>query len=96
VNKTLFAAAAALVLTSGAALADSGYASKRAPFGWGKAYHGHSHVTRHERAEIRDAAAHLRSVRARAHYDGHVSFGERMRIQAAKNHLANTIYRARH
>ncbi len=95
-NKTLFAAAAALVLTSGAALADSGYASKRAPFGWGKTYHSHSHVNRHERAEIRDAAHHLRSVRARAHYDGHVSFGERMRIQAAKNHLANTIYRARH
>lgn len=96
-NKTLFAAAvAALALSSGAALADSGYASKRAPFGWGKTYHSHSRVTPYERAQIRNAAAHLRAVRARAYANGHVSFVERIKIQAARNHLANTIQRARH
>jgi hypothetical protein len=92
----LAAAAAAIVLSSGTAFADSGYASKRAPFGWGKTYHSHSRVTPYERAQIRDAAAHYRAVKARAYANGHVSFVERIKIQAARNHLANTVQRARH
>jgi hypothetical protein len=92
----LAAATVAIVLSSGTAFADSGYTSKRAPFGWGNTYHGHSRVTPYERRQIREAAYHLRAVRARAYANGHVSFFERIKIQAAKNRLANTIQRARH
>ncbi|MEO8651315.1 MAG: hypothetical protein ABI391_03365 [Hyphomicrobiaceae bacterium] len=92
----LAAAAAAIVLSTGTAFADSGYTSKRAPFGWGKTYHSHSRVTPYEREQIREAAQHLRAVKARAAYNGHVSFVERIKIQAAKNRLTNTIQSARH
>ena len=96
-NKTLFATAvAALVRSSGAALASPSYASKRATVGWGKTYHSTARVTPYERAQIRKAAAQLRAVQARAYANGHVSFIERMKIQAARNHLANTIKRARY
>jgi hypothetical protein len=92
----IITALAALTLSSGVALADSSYTSTRAPFGWGKTYHSHSRVTPYERYQIRESAAHLRAVRARARADGHVSFVDRIKIQAAKNRLSNTIQRARH
>ena len=92
----LITAVAALVLSSGVALADAGYTSKRAPFGWGKTYHSHSRVTAYERHQIRDAAYNLRAVRARAQANGRVTFVERIKIQAAKNRLTNTIQSARH
>jgi hypothetical protein len=90
------AAAAAIVLSTGTAFADSGYTSTRAPFGWGKTYHSRSRVTPYERMQIRDAAANFRAVKARAAYNGRITFVERIKIQAAKNRLTNTVQSARH
>lgn len=87
-------AAAAILLTAGAASAAPGW--NKGHNGWGNNKgHSASKVSPRERAAITQARAHLAAVKARAWRDGRITTLERFQIRNAENQLQRVILRSR-
>ena len=85
--KTALIALAAVLVTSGAALAAPGAK-------YGDRY-GRGHINGFERAKIAQSAAHVAAVKRRAWADGRVTRYERYIINSAERRHAALIARAR-
>lgn len=53
-------------------------------------------LTRHEAAKLQHQQAHIRDMERVAERDGHISRGERARIEAAQNAASRSIYVEKH